>query len=249
MEFVNVARDGAVAAVVLSRGKVNALNEPVLDELRECFERLEGDAHIRAVILTAVGPFFSFGFDIPEVFDWSKEDFTRFFRKFTSLYGYLFTYPKPLVGALNGHAVAGGCILALTCDYRIVVSEKAKLAINEIGFGSTVPAGSVEMLRFCAGSKQAQTILYSGALYSADEAYERSLVEQICAPADLAQEARLAAERLAEKEPSAFRSIKAHLRGPVAEEMARREEASIREFVEIWYSEPTRRQVQEVKIR
>ncbi|MBI5439938.1 MAG: enoyl-CoA hydratase/isomerase family protein [Deltaproteobacteria bacterium] len=249
MEFVRVTREEGVATVVLSRGKVNALNEQLVDELKECFGALEDDDTVRAAILTGSGPFFSFGFDIPELFDRSREEFTRFLRKFTGLYAGLFVYPKPLIGALNGHAVAGGCMLALTCDYRIVVAEKAKVSLNEIAIGSTVPAGSAHMLRFCTGDKNAQTILYSGALYSAVEAYERGLVEQVCAGADLEKEARLAAERLAEKEPAAFRSIKRHLRAPFAEEMAKREEASIEEFVDVWCSEPTRKRLREVKIR
>jgi enoyl-CoA hydratase/carnithine racemase len=93
----------------------------------------------------------------------------------TNLYAYLFTYPKPIVAALNGHAIAGGCMLALASDYRIMVSGKA----------------------------------------------------------------REVARRLAAKDAAAFRSIKDLLRAPVADEMAKRDEQSVREFVDIWYSENT----------
>lgn len=249
MDFVTVSREARIATVALSRGKVNALNERVLDELFQAFRELEADRSVRGVVLTGGGPFFSFGFDLPELFPLAPEAFGKFLEKFCSLYTYLFVFPKPLIGAVNGHAVAGGCMLALTCDYRILASEKAKVGLNEIAFGSTVPSGSVHMLRFCCGEKHAQTVLYSGALYGPEEAFERGLVEQICAPADLMKEAKIAAERLAEKEPAAFRSVKRHLRGPVAEEMTRGEAASIREFVEIWYSDPTRSQVQQIQIR
>ena len=73
------------------------------------FEALRGDAAARAVILTGSGRFFSFGFDIPEFLSYTREEFTSFLTSFTTLYRILFSYPKPLVAALNGHAVAGGC--------------------------------------------------------------------------------------------------------------------------------------------
>ena len=115
----------------------------VIDETAGCLQSLAADPDIRAVILTGDGSFFSFGFDIPEFLSHSKESFSSLLKRFTGLYTYLFTYPKPVVAALNGHAVAGGCMLALACDYRIMVSGKAKISSNEIAFGSSVFAGSV----------------------------------------------------------------------------------------------------------
>ncbi len=113
MDFVHFSTNGGIAEVRLKRGKVNALNEQVVEEIHGCFQRLAADPDIGAVIFIGDGPFFSFGFDIPEFLSYSKESFSRFLNRFTNLYTYLFTYPKPLVAALNGHAIAGGCMLAL----------------------------------------------------------------------------------------------------------------------------------------
>ena len=107
-----------IATVRLERGKVNALNEQVVDELSSCLRGLESDPTVRGVLLTGTGKFFSFGFDIPEFLGAQREEFTGYLRKFTTLYRELFVHPRPVVAALNGHAVAGGCMLATACDVR-----------------------------------------------------------------------------------------------------------------------------------
>lgn len=248
MDFLRLSTNDGIAEARLKRGKVNALNEQAVEEIGGCFQRMAADSGIRAVIFTADGPFFSFGFDIPEFLSYSRESFSRYLERFTSLYTYLFTYPKPLVAALNGHAIAGGCMLALACDYRIMVSGKARISLNEITFGSSVFAGSVAMLKFLVGGKNAHAILYDGTMYSAQAASHLGMIDQVSSDEKLAEDAREVARRLAAKDAAAFRSIKGLLRTPVADEMSRKEEQSVREFVDIWYSENTWRNLQAIKI-
>ncbi len=248
MNFISVSMKEGIATVTLNRGKVNALNEPLIEKLQGCIAGIEMDRSVRSVILTGQGKFFSFGFDIPEFLSYPKEPFTRYLTKFTDLYTSLFLFSKPIVAALNGHTIAGGCMLALACDSRIMVSGKAKISLNEINFGSTVFAGSVEMLKFCVGHKNAGTILCSGAMYSAEEAIRLGLIDRISSQEDLMDDAGKAARDLAGKDEAAFKSLKGLLRKPVAEEMVKREKDSIREFVDIWYSEKTRRNLEEIKI-
>jgi 3,2-trans-enoyl-CoA isomerase len=248
MDFVSLSANEGIAEASLKRGKVNALNEQAVQEIGGCFQRLAVDPDIKAVIFTGDGPFFSFGFDIPEFLTYSKESFSRFLKKFTSLYTYLFTYPKPLVAALNGHAIAGGCMLALACDYRLMVSGRAKISLNEISFGSSVFAGSVAMLKFLVGGKNAHAVLYDGTMYSAQAASQLGMIDQVSSEEKLAGDAREVARRLAAKDAAAFRSIKGLLREPVADEMAKKESQSVREFVDIWYSENTWRNLQAIRI-
>src|SRR5512135_1887998 len=128
MSFVEVqVRDG-IATVVLQRGKVNALNPVVVDELSATFHALQSDTEVSAVVFTGSGKFFSFGFDIPELLAYPREKFTHYLTSFTTLYRDLFIYPKPLVAALNGHAIAGGCMLALACDSAIMAQGGAKIS-------------------------------------------------------------------------------------------------------------------------
>jgi len=139
-------------------------------------------------------------------------------------------------------------MLAIACDYRIMVSEKAKISLNEITFGSSVFAGSVEMLKFCAGSGNAQTILYSGAMYSANQAMNMGLVDKVSSIDNLMSEAEKTALDFAKTDNTAFTSIKRLLRRPPAEDMAKREKESIQEFVDIWYSEKTWEKLKKIKI-
>ena len=165
MDFVAARKDNGIATLTLIRGRVNALNGAVVDQLRAQLENLEIDREVTAVVLTGSGKFFSFGFDIPEFLASTKEEFAQYLVNFTDLYTYLFLFPKPVIAAINGHAMAGGCMLTLACDHRVMTNGKAKISLNEIGFGSSVFAGSTEMLRFWVGNANATTILYTGAIY------------------------------------------------------------------------------------
>ena len=248
MNTVFSTKNDGIAIVSLQRGKVNALNEPMVEELQNSLQELEKDENITSVILTGSEKFFSFGFDVPEFLNYSKSDFIRFLEKFTNFYTYLFLFPKPIVAALNGHTIAGGCMLATACDLRLMVTGKARISLNEITFGAPVPAGSLEMLKYCVGSRNAQSIVYSGAMYSAEEAFELGLVDQVSSEDSLAEDARKIAQELAQKDSSAFRSIKHLLRKPVAEQMIKREKDAILEFVDIWYSEQTWENLKEIEI-
>jgi len=248
MDFVRVSIEQGIAEVRLERGKVNALDDRLVEELSICFRQLAEDPAVRGSVLTGAGKFFSFGFDIPHFLAYPRERFAEFLRRFTALYQDLFAHPKPVVAAINGHAVAGGCMLATACDARIMVGGKAKIGLNEIGFGSSVFAGSVAILRFWVGGRRAQEILYGGSLYSAEEAQALGLVDRVVTEDGLMEAARLTAGQHAAKDPAAFRGIKQLLRQPVIEDMIAREATSIGEFVETWYSERTRQNLHEIKI-
>jgi enoyl-CoA hydratase/carnithine racemase len=248
MKFVMIQKKDGIATLMLSRGKVNALNGIVIDELRSVLKSMECDVEVRSIVLTGLGKFFSFGFDVQEFLSFKKEEFSGYLADFADFYTYLFLYPKPIVAALNGHAIGGGCMLALACDHRVMASGKAKISLNEISFGSSVFAGSVEMLRFWAGSANATQVLYSGAMYSAEEARNLGLVQGVTTVDDNIEVATRVASDLALKRQPAFAGLKSLLRKPIAEEMMRREGQSIKEFVEIWYSEATMADLQNIKI-
>jgi len=220
-----------------------------LDDLDRALDALEADGAVDAIVLTGRGKFFSFGFDVPELLTYDREKLERYLRDFTTLYTRLILFPKPLVAAINGHAVAGGCMLATTCDRRVMVSGKAKIALNEVTFGASVFAGSVEMLAAITGRRNAERILLTGAMYRAEEALELGLVDEVAPPDGLLAAAGRHALELAAGDPAAFRSIKSLLREPVAAEMRRLEGASIEEFIEVWLSPETQAQLREIKIR
>ncbi len=219
MSFVEVQLHGGIATVVLECGRVNALNPVVVEELAATFNILQSDTAVSAVVLTGRGKFFSFGFDIPEFLSYTREQFTNYLTRFTTLYRNLFIYPKPLVAALNGHAIAGGCMIALACDSAIMAQGSAKISLNEIKFGSSLFAGSTEMLQFRTGGSRASDVVYSGAMYSPEEAQEIGLVAEVVNLETLLDRAREIAGELGSRRPAAFASIKSLLRKPVADEI------------------------------
>ena len=249
MDFVRTGIHNGIATVTLQRGKVNALNGAVIEEISTALKNLENDPEVRAVIMTGQDRFFSFGFDIPEFISYSKDAFTEFVIGFTRLYSYLFLYPKPVVAALNGHTIAGGCMLALACDVRLMVSGKSKISLNEIGFGSSVFAGATEILVFHVGGKNATDILYYGNMHHAEDAKKMNLIDSVVSEERLTEESVEAARALGDKYLPAFRSVKKFLREPVADRYRPRELESIKEFVENWYSDPTWENLKKIQIR
>ncbi len=249
MAHVLQSKNNGIAVITLKRGKVNALNEQVVAELDHAFDGLADDPAVQTCILTGHGSFFSFGFDVPGFMSHTEEAFSAFLERFTRFYTKLFTFPKPVVAALNGHTIAGGCMLAIACDRRIAAEGRGRIALNEVSFGASVFAGSVAMLQACVGQHNAEQILFSGAMLSPDEALDIGLVDQVVSPADLIPAAEALSTDLTRGDGTAFAVIKRLLREPIAEGMRRREPDSIREFVDIWYSESTRRRLLDIKIR
>lgn len=249
MEHLELSLDQGVATVTLKRGKVNAIDDQTARELGQCFAELGADPACRAIVLTGRGSFFSFGFDVPALYDHTPEQFTAFLTAFTGALRTIFTCPKPVVAAINGHAVAGGCMLVNACDARLMVTGKAKYSLNEITFGAGLFAGSVEMLRYVAGSATAQQVALGGAMYNGEEALRLGLVDRLCPPDQLLAAARDLATSLLGGSGEAFAMIKAQLHAPVLAALVAREADSIAAFVRIWYSENTRRQTRQITIR
>ncbi len=237
-----------VFIITLSRGKVNAINEELVSELSEILKKLEYDIKCKSIIITGSGSFFSFGFDIPEFLNYSKEEFFRYLSTFNDLIKQIFMYPKPVVSSINGHCIAGGCIIAIATDYRIMNNERAKISINEIKFGSTLFSSAVEILKYTVGMRNAEKILLSGEMYRAEDAQKNGLVDEICSKDQLMGRSIEVARGYSVKESKAFESLKRMSRINKLETIKRYEEHSLKEFTEVWYSEQTRENLKKIKI-
>lgn len=249
MSYVELKESDVIATIILKRAPVNALNEQVLYELKAAFHGAAQDESIKAVVLTGEGSFFSFGFDVPGLMSWPKDDFQSYVTKFSGLIKDIFMFPKPIIAAINGHAVAGGCILALACDYRIIKSEKAKIALNEMTFGSTLFSCVTETLKYAVGARGGEKILYSGKMYSAQDALSIGLVDKVSGEKEFLSDLTEVAHDFAGKDINAFSSIKKMLKQDTLNRININEEESILEFVDVWYSDSTREQLAKIEIR
>ncbi len=246
---VHQEQSDTITTVRLENGKVNALSREVVDALHQSLQQLRDDGQTRAMILTGTGAFFSFGLDVPQLLTFDRSQLTDYLHRFCRLKTDLYLFPKPVVAAVNGHATGGGCMLVLPCDYRIMVSGKAKISLNEINLGVPVFAGSAAILQASVGTRTAETILYEGGMLSSEQAQQYGMVDQVAAAGDLMITAREKAAELGGKFPPAFAQIKSLQRRPIADRFIPREEDGIERFVDVWLSDHAQSILQKLTIR
>jgi len=210
MTFENLLleRDGAVAIVTLNRPKVlNALNNQTLAELSACMATLKADESVRAIILTGSGEkSFVAGADINELATQSPVEGQAHARRGQLIFDAIEQLGKPVIAAINGFALGGGCELAMACTVRLA-ADTARFGQPEINLG-LIPgyAGSQRLPRL-VGKGIAMEILLTGDMVSAPRAYEIGLVNRVVPAAELMTEAKKLAQALAAKAPIAVRFI------------------------------------------
>ena len=209
MTFDNLllARDGAVAILTINRPKVNALNGATLAELRTAFEALQADDTVRAIVLTGGGEkAFVAGADINELAALTPAQGKEHARFGQRIFDLIENLGKPVIAAVNGFALGGGCELAMACTLRIA-AETAILGQPEINLG-IIPgyAGSQRLPRL-VGKGRALEMLLSGDHITAARAYEIGLVNKVVPVAELMATATAMAQTLASKAPIAIRYI------------------------------------------
>ncbi len=204
--------DGHVATLTINRPeKLNALNIATRSRIVEELNDLAANDDIRVVILTGAGEkSFVAGADIAEFEGRSPVDQ---FRVMTDSSAFLAVdqFPKPIIAAINGFCLGGGCELALACDIRIA-SEKAKLGQPEINLGLLPGGGGTQRLPRLVGMGAALKMLYTGDFIRADEAYRIGLVDEVVPPDQLVARAKELADTIASKSPVALRMIKQAVR-------------------------------------
>ncbi len=241
MSKIEIEQFDAVVLAKLNHGITNAIDLQLVHELTQTIERVKSDPTIRALVLASANEkFFSIGFDLPQLFASSQEDFQRFFRAFNQMCLDLYTLPKPTVAALNGHAVAGGCILALCCDYRLIGQGRKRMGLNEIKLGVPVPYLADCCLRALVGFRQARDVIESGEFYLSEAAVRIGMADEALPDEKVVELAVEKGKQLGGLPAAAYAQVKRNrVEGIQAEVQARGEEKE-RFFVESWCSEEVR---------
>lgn len=189
-----IERHGRTAVVTMTTNKVNAQNREFFADLHEAFDRLESEHRDSPVVLTGQAQRFSAGLDLGEhftLFAGPPEGVAEWFAAYRATNVRLFTYPRPTVAAVNGHAFAGGLITAVVCDRRISVDTGARFALNEVQIGIPMPAVYVRMLAYAWGERvAAQTSLFGEAV-DPTRAHALGMVDELV-PADQVLERAIA---------------------------------------------------------
>jgi enoyl-CoA hydratase len=208
-EFVSVERDDAVAVVTITRPAVlNALNQQTLDEIADVFQALDADDRVRALVLTGSGEkAFVAGADINELARQTPIGGRDLARRGQRLFTDIEQLDKPVIAAIHGFALGGGCELALACTFRLA-ADTARIGLPEITLGLIPGYGGTVRLARLIGKDRAMEMILTGRHVSADEAYHIGLVTRVVPAASLLAEARQFAHDLAAKAPIALRTAK-----------------------------------------
>ena len=211
MELNNVIfeKEGHLAVVTINRPKaLNALNSETLKDLDTVLDDLEKDSNVYAVILTGAGEkSFVAGADIAEMKDLNEEQGKEFGILGNNVFRRLEKLDKPVIAAVSGFALGGGCELAMSCDIRIA-SVKAKFGQPEAGLGITPGFGGTQRLARIVGLGKAKELIYTCDIIKAEEAYRIGLVNKIVALESLMDEAKAMANKIAANAPKAVNYCK-----------------------------------------
>ena len=208
MEFITYEVEGQIGIITINRPKaLNALNSAVLDELDKTLDAVDQEA-IRCLILTGAGEkSFVAGADIGEMSTLTKAEGEAFGKKGNDVFRKLETFPIPVIAAVNGFALGGGCEISMSCDIRIC-SENAVFGQPEVSLGITPGSGGTQRLARIVGTGKAKEMIYGARNIKAEEAYRIGLVNNVYPAEELMPAAKKLASTIARNAPIAVRNCK-----------------------------------------
>ncbi len=179
MNTIKVNIKDRLAIITLNRGKSNAMNREMIIELMDMFNNISTDSNIGGVMITGQENFFSAGLDLIELYHYNEEESKSFWQLFFKFAATIVAFKKPLVAAINGHSPAGGCVITLACDARVMAEGKYIIGLNEVPVGIMVPNSIFQIYAFWLGHANAARSLLEGKLFNPQEALEIGLVDEV----------------------------------------------------------------------
>jgi len=240
---VTVQLDGGLATVRLSRERANAIHGELLDSLREAYRQASADGSVRGLLLAASGKVFCPGLDLQELCGLDRPAMRRFMEDFRATVVEMFRFPKPVLAAVQGHALAGGFILALTADRRIL-RRGALVGLNEVRVGVPVPFEVACLLRYSVPADRLAEVALFGRNYSAEEALACGLVHEVLDGDDFETRCRERLEEWASRDGASYAATKTWLRREAVAEMLQASHGEIEVFLDRWFSDSTRRRIE-----
>jgi len=238
--MIHIEHEGSVTIARLERGPTNALNLELIQELAEMFRTVRCDPEVRGLVLGGNEKFFSIGFDIPQLFPLDREGFRTFYQAYNRACIDLYTLPKPTVAAIAGHAIAGGSILALCCDYRFIAEGRKLMGLNEIKLGVPIPYPGDCVLRQLVGARIARDMMEIGDFYQADVLLRMGVVDDVLPAERVLPRAVERAESLGAYPQRAFTMIKRNRVETVEEQIRTGLDERETCFMDCWFSDEAR---------
>ena len=215
--MIEVKETKGMAVLQMKHGKANALDVEFCIELKATLQQVESTS--KAVVLTGQQKIFSAGVDLVRLLQDGDQYRTALLTALGDVLHALFFYPKPLIAAINGHAIAGGCIIACAADYRIMIGENGRIGVPELAVGLPFPPIALEIIRFATSPQHFRRLVFRGLTYPPDKALAWGLVDELVASEAISDRAMVCAAELASIPPRSFELTKLQACRPVFEKL------------------------------
>lgn len=232
--MIEVTSQDDVAILCMAHGKANAMSIELCEAVTARFQEL---SQASAIVIAANGRIFSAGVDLLRLLDGGVPYIRKFLPALSTMLATVFAHPKPVVAAINGHAMAGGCVLACAADRRLMAREAGRIGVTELLVGVPFPPAAMEIMRCATAPQYFEEAIFSGTTYPPPQALERGFVHEIVEPDTLIDRAVTVAKTLAALSPLAFAQTKRQTREPALERMDDAETAAAVE--RIWTAPDT----------
>lgn len=239
---LQVSSENGLRTIRLSREHGNAINGALMAALREAYDDAAADDAVRGILLASAGKLFCPGLDLRELSVLDRPAMEEFLLLFQETLLVMHGIGKPVVAAVDGPALAGGCVLALTADWR-VLRRGAPIGLNEVKIGVPLPWGVTQILRDSAARSRIEEVALFGRNYADEDAVGAGLAHEIAAASEVEARALERLREFAEKDAAAFATTKRYLRVEVLEKMRERDRTYASEFLDGWFSEGTRKRL------
>ena len=248
MSYFIVTNKGKSVKIDLNRSPVNALNYDLLSELNIILDEIESNCDINILILSGGdSKFFSFGLDIPEILLLTRSQVKETLNLLVNTCKKIYLSSKITISKINGHATGGGCMLALSTDFRFMVNNRSKIALNEINIGLSLFSSTIEILKSIVGTKNAKEILLGGKLLNPSLAKDYGLVNDLSEENDDFLFEKLI-DDYGSKSLIAIKDLKKSLQISNLS-LLNDEDSKLDEFLDIFYSEETQEKLRKIKIK
>jgi enoyl-CoA hydratase len=232
--------EAGVALLTLDLGRGNAIDHPFIDALDAALDAALADG-ARAVVITGRGKVFCGGLDLVTIWEYDRAAMGRFVDAFDGLFRKVLAFPRPVVAAVNGHALAGGCILMMACDHRLAQPGTFQIGLNEVALGIPFPAAAFEVARRATPDAAASAVFLEGRRFTPEEALAAGIVHGLAA--DVVAAAVAQAQRFAAGGLDAVADTKADLIAPVLARIDATAAAQRERFLDRWFAPDARARV------
>lgn len=240
MNTIEVTIKDRLAIITLNRPKSNSLNREMVSELTDMLTNIDNDPNIGGALITGKENFFSAGLDLIELYGYNEEEAKSFWHLFLNFVARITSFKKPLISAINGHSPAGGCVIALACDARVMAEGKFIIGLNEVPVGIIVPKSIFELYAFWLGKANATKSLLEGKLFNPEEALAVGLIDEVVKPESILTAAERKARKYMAFEANTWQQSKLNIRKDLIAITSADQSADLEIMLKQWWSPSTR---------